>query len=110
MRPRPVDDIPDELPLDRHVTIAKAAEALGCDESTVRKMLKNGDLQGFRVRADRAARGAPRVSVASIERYVAGMRIVPKAAIAKREDKTAGRALTNAHRAAVAELRRLGIV
>ncbi len=111
MRPRPVDVIPDDLPLDRHVPIATAKAALGCDESTIRKMLKNGDLEGIRVRADRDSRGAPRVSVASIERYKARMAIAPAIAAAAPDAKApAGRALTNAHRAAVAELRRLGIV
>ncbi len=110
MRPRAVDMIPDNLPLDRHVPIAMAAAALGCDESTVRKMLKNGDLEGIRVRATRDSRGDPRVSVASIDRYKTRMAIVPTATPAKPGERPAGRALTNAHRAAVADLRRLGIV
>lgn len=110
MRPRAVDAIPDDLPLDRHVPIATAAVTLGCDESTVRKMLKNGDLEGIRVRADRDSRGHPRVSVASIDRYKARMAIAPAIAATHDVKAPSGRALTNAHRAAVAELRRLGIV
>ncbi len=109
MKPRAVDTIPDDLPLDRYVPIATAALSLGCDESTVRKMLKNGDLEGIRVRADRDSRGHPRVSVASIERYKSRMAIVPAiAAQAARASRSRG--TTNGHKAAIAFLATKGIL
>ena len=33
------------------VRVSEAAERLGCSESTVRRMLKSGELGGYRVRA-----------------------------------------------------------
>lgn len=110
MRPRPVDVIPDDLPLDRHVPIATAKAALGCDESTIRKMLKNGDLEGIRVRADRDSRGAPRVSVASIERYKARMAIAPAMAAAAKGAAAKLRGTTSGHKAAIAFLATKGIL
>ncbi len=110
MRPRPVDAIPDDPPLDRHVPIATAAVTLGCDESTVRKMLKNGDLEGIRVRADRDSRGHPRVSVASIDRYKVRMAIAPAIASAAKGAAAKPRGTTSGHKAAIAFLATKGIL
>lgn len=110
MRSSPVDDIPDELPLDRGVTVAGAAQLLGCDPSTIRRMLDNGDLQGWRVRASCEARGGVRVSVASIEAYKQGLAIEAKSAGRPATKSRKARPITTAHRAAVARLRDLGIL
>lgn len=52
------------------VTVAVAARILGCDHSTVRKLLKRRRLAGHRVGAGEAP-GGVRVDLASIEAYKA---------------------------------------
>jgi excisionase family DNA binding protein len=44
--------------------VSSGAELLGCSESTVRRMLKSGELEGFRVRA------GVRVDYDDLVRYV----------------------------------------
>lgn len=110
MRLRHVDAIANDLPLDRHVTIATAKTALGCDASTIRKMLKNGDLEGIRVRANRNTRGAPRISVASIRLYLARMAIKPKIGAATSHNMTSPLNTSSGHKAAIAFLAARGII
>lgn len=110
MRPRPDTVIANDLNLDRHVTIETAKATLGCDASTIRKMLKNGDLEGIRVRANRDTRGAPRISVASIERYVARMTINPKTATATSHNISRSQSIGDGHKAAIAFLTARGII
>lgn len=110
MRSRPVNAIATDLLLDRHVPIAVAKAALGCDASTIRKMLSNGDLEGIRVRANREARGAPRVSIASIERYKARMAITPKTATATSHKVSRSQGIHSSYKAAIAFLAARGIL
>ncbi len=53
------------------VTVAVAARRLGCDESTVRAMVRNGELAGFKVGKGGKGRepGGVRIEAASIRRY-----------------------------------------
>jgi excisionase family DNA binding protein len=61
---------------DCAVTINDAARLLGCDPSTVRRLLRNGGLQGFRLSAS-GRRGDPRVLVSSIQGFKNANAIVP---------------------------------
>ncbi len=107
MRPRAVDDIPEDMPLDRGVTIMEAADILGCDPTTLRRMLKRGELTSWRVAAKRDTRGATRISLRSIEDYK-HRHANPIDTPAPRKEQ-GGRGITNAHKAAVARLLSLGI-
>jgi len=105
--------------LDRGVTVARAAELLGCDASTVRRLVKAGALTGWRVSADPARRGEPRLSLASIEAWRRQHRLESDASPADAANKrplapnsptASGAASTALHRAAIANLKALGIV
>jgi excisionase family DNA binding protein len=99
--------------LDRGVTIARAAELLGCDPSTVRRLVKAGALEGWRVSADPTRRGEPRLSLASIEAWRRGHKLesdAPVSAQGQQRPISQRPTLTAAHRAAVANLKDLGIV
>lgn len=100
--------------LDRGVTVARAAELLGCDASTVRRLVKAGALTGWRVSADPTRRGEPRLSLASIEAWRRQHRLESDAAPAlpanKRAPASNSPAATALHRAAIANLKDLGIV
>lgn len=60
--------IPIAPAADDGLTVAQAARSLGCDPSTVRKMLRRRKLSGWRVGAGDDPRGV-RVSAASIEAW-----------------------------------------
>ncbi len=62
--------------IDAAITVAQAARALGCTDSTVRSLLASGDLLGHRVGKCATPRGV-RVSVDSVERYKRSHAIVP---------------------------------
>ncbi len=110
MRPRPrlAEPVPP-VDFDEGVPVARAAMELGCDESTVRRMLDNGDLEGWRVRASRDARGGVRVSRASIEAYKRGMAIEPRPARGAKT-KPQGGGTGAGHKSAVAYLKNLGLL
>ncbi len=110
MRPRPDNVTANDPDLDRHVTIETAKATLGCDASTIRKMLKNGDLEGIRVRANRNTRGAPRISVASIRLYLARMAITPKIGATTSHNMTKPLNASSGHKAAIAFLAARGII
>ena len=99
--------------LDRGVTVAVAAKLLGCDPSTVRRLVKAGALEGWRVSADPSRRGEPRLSLASIDAWRRGHRLesdAPAATQGQQRPTSQRPTLTAAHRAAVANLKDLGIV
>jgi excisionase family DNA binding protein len=99
--------------LDRGVTVARAAELLGCDPSTVRRLVKAGALVGWRVSADPSRRGQPRLSIASIKAWRRHHKLefdAPTTAQGQQRPASQRPTLTAAHRAAVANLKDLGIV
>lgn len=99
--------------LDRGVTVACAAKLLGCDPSTVRRLVKAGALEGWRVSAHPSRRGEPRLSLASIDAWRRGHRLESDASAAAQgqQRQTSQRpTLTAAHRAAIANLKAMGIV
>jgi excisionase family DNA binding protein len=63
-------DVVARLVPGESVTVAVAARVLGCDPSTVRKLLRGGHLAGHRVGAGDAP-GGVRVDLESIEAYKA---------------------------------------
>ena len=93
--------------LDRSITVNEAAAILGCDPSTVRKLLRKRKLLGHRIGLGEK-RGGVRVQLASIRAYQARRAIGADA-----PDGPAPaphRAVQNAaHREAVAALRNLGL-
>jgi excisionase family DNA binding protein len=91
-------------PLGRSVRVADAAIMLACDQSTVRKMVRAGHLTAHRVGV--AGRGI-RVTVASIEAYK--VRTTVGATPVTRPTAPAP-APTAAYRAALANLRDLGLL
>jgi excisionase family DNA binding protein len=107
----PADAIAGDL--DRGVTVAVAAKLLGCDPSTVRRLVKAGALEGWRVSASPSRRGEPRLSLASIDAWRRGHRLesdTPAAALGQQRPASNRPTLTAAHRAAIANLKDLGIV
>ncbi len=99
--------------LDRGVTVARAAELLGCDPSTVRRLVKAGALEGWRVSANPSRRGEPRLSIASIQAWRRHHKLefdAPAMAPGQQRPASQSPTLTAAHRAAVANLKDLGIV
>ena len=99
--------------LDRGVTVARAAELLGCDPSTVRRLVKAGALEGWRVSANPLRRGEPRLSLASIDARRRGHRLESDASgVAQGQQRQTSQrpTLTAAHRAAIANLKAMGIV
>ena len=66
----PQDDA-DSLVIRRSVRVAKVAEALDIDQSTVRRLLDRGDLEGHKV-----GRGV-RIYVDSVQAYQEEKRIAP---------------------------------
>ncbi|CAO3406261.1 helix-turn-helix domain-containing protein [Azospirillum largimobile] len=96
--------MPPIIGVERSITVAEAAHTMGADESTVRKLVRQKELQGYRL----GKRGV-RVYVSSIRDYqerqrLQGPGVATKAAPAHR------RAPTPAHREAVAQLAALGIM
>ncbi len=97
--------------LDRGVTYARAAELLGCDVSTIRRMIRKDMIEGWRIATDPKHLGEPRVSLASIRAWRERNRIRPDAAAATAGERPAppGKRLHAAHREAVARCKALGI-
>lgn len=93
----PADDLPAIRP---SVTVADAAKAISADPSTVRKMLRRGELEGHGV----GKRGV-RVFADSVAAYQRRKALVPTAAPEKAPQNQSA-----SHRAAVAALRAAGIL
>lgn len=66
--------LPPDEDAEEAVTVAVAARRLGVDEATVRAMVRNGVLDGFKVGKGREP-GGVRVEAASIRAYKARHRI-----------------------------------
>ncbi|MBP2229366.1 excisionase family DNA binding protein [Azospirillum agricola] len=90
--------------LDRSVRVATAATLLDADESHIRQLLREGELEGHRL----GKRGV-RISVASIEAY--RQRGIIQPATKRSAPKAAKPApVTAAHREALAALREMGVL
>ncbi|WP_372396944.1 excisionase family DNA-binding protein [Azospirillum sp. HJ39] len=89
--------------LDRSVRVATAATLLDADESHIRQLLREGELEGHRL----GKRGV-RISVASIEAYRQRGAIRPAKRSAQKPPKPAP--ATAAHREALAALRDMGVL
>lgn len=89
--------------LDRSVRVATAAALLDADESHIRRLLRDGELEGHRL----GKRGV-RVSVASIEAYRQRGIIRAVKPPALKPPKTAP--ATAAHREALAALQEMGVL
>jgi excisionase family DNA binding protein len=96
----PADDVGDA------VTVDQAARLLGCDPSTVRRLLKQGRLSGHRIGVGDRPNGV-RVHVASIEAW--RRRHAIGAAAAEPAPRPARRRAGAAHAEAIAQLRALGV-
>lgn len=95
---------------DRSITVAAAAVLLGCDDSTVRAMIRAKQLRGHKVGKGRRP-GGVRVSEASVVAYKRRNAIggeVPEEIDDAPAERLAGR--NPAHSEAMAYLRRLGAV
>lgn len=92
--------------IERSITVAMAADVLSVDASTIRKLLKSGDLRGHRVGT---RRGGVRVFVASIAAYQQA-NIIGVEAPKPRAPATRRPAATAAHREALATLVALGCI
>lgn len=95
--PYAVPDSDDQGPA-RSLTVAAASKLLDCDPSQVRKMLRRGDLDGYRL----GKRGV-RVLAESITAYQRRHSLVPTATPEKKP-----RGASPSRRAAAARLRELG--
>jgi hypothetical protein len=114
MRLRPVQTVPDDITFDRGVPIKEAALRLGVDQTTVRRMIRRGELTVYRVRAPvpgkPVTRGAPRVLLSSIDDYMHRNRVAPDAgAIAAKTTPRQSRGASASAKAAVAYMASLGI-
>ncbi|WP_081504514.1 helix-turn-helix domain-containing protein [Magnetospirillum molischianum] len=56
----------DSQPLDRSITVKDAAALLGCDDSTVRRLLEAGEFEGHRIGVKK--RGV-RIYLSSVQMY-----------------------------------------
>jgi excisionase family DNA binding protein len=102
-----------ELSIDSHdaITVDQVARMLGCNPSTVRVLLRTGQLTGHRVGKGREPRGV-RVHVSSVFAYRERHAIQPA------DDRTAGRPATRrrrrvhnpGHDQAMARLTFMGVV
>ncbi len=95
---------PTIIGVERSITVAEAAQTMGADESTVRKLVRDEELHGYRL----GKRGV-RVYVSSIRDYQERQRLrgsgdMPKTPPARK------RTSTPAHQEAVAQLAALGIM
>lgn len=99
-------DDPDALiGIERAVTVQKAADAMDLDESTVRKMLRTGELRGFRAGAGHKSM---RVFVSSIREHQANRLIIPDGELPKPQKPKRERSAS--HKQALATLAALGIL
>lgn len=110
MRLRPVHVLPDDITFDRGVPIKEAALRLGVDQTTVRRMIRRGELTVYRVRAQLDTRGAPRVLLSSIDDYMHRNRVTPDAgAVVAKTKPRQSRGASASAKAAVAYMASLGI-
>jgi excisionase family DNA binding protein len=94
--------------VDDSVDVNEAARLLGCDPSTVRKLLSGRRLKGHRVGVGNNPRGI-RVSVASVVAYKRRHAIGGETPEPSAEPPTRQRAPSAAVREMRAELRKLGL-
>jgi len=90
------------------VTVARAAEILGCDETTVRALLRNGGLDGHRVGKSDDTPNGVRVELQSALDYKRRHAIDADQAPADAPARPRRRPATAAHRESVAYLRSMG--
>ena len=101
--------LPPDLQRERSIDVSQAAEILGCDDSTVRSLIRCEAIEGHRVgRTDRP--GGVRVNLQSVLDYKARHAIKGDD---EREEGTVTRRRrrkpsTAAHREAMSQLRALG--
>lgn len=100
----------DDAEVDRSVTVKEASVLLGCDESTVRRLLDAEELDGHRVGLKR--RGV-RVSLSSIQRYrqrnsISGQKQNSPPADSRKK-ASCRQSVTAEHKEAMAFLKGLGI-
>lgn len=104
--------LPPDLQRERSVDVAQAAEILGCDDSTVRALIRCEAIEGHRVgRTDRP--GGVRVNLQSVLDYKARHAITADEAEGRQEpapatSKRRRKPSTAAHREALRQLRALG--
>ena len=103
--------LPPDLQRERSIDIGQAAEILGCDDSTVRALIRCEAIEGHRVgRTDRP--GGVRVNLQSVLDYKARHAIRAEGATRKEEGTATRRRRrkpsTAAHREAMAQLAALG--
>jgi excisionase family DNA binding protein len=94
---------PDTTQEERSLTVAQAAALLSCDPSTVRRLLKKGDISGHRIGKD-----GVRVFASSIAAYQRQHAIIPDAAPENRPSRD--RPASPGHLAAIASLRAQGLL
>jgi excisionase family DNA binding protein len=113
-RPPPFRNGPErDADLDRGITVTRAAELLGCNPSTVRRLIKVGALSGWRVATHPSRRGDPRVSLSSIQAWRRAHKLEADFAPPSSENQRTEPqhpTLTASHRAAIANLKDLGII
>lgn len=103
--------LPPDLQRERSVDVGQAAEILGCDDSTVRALIRCEAIEGHRVgRTDRP--GGVRVNLQSILDYKARHAIrnddQPRLEEGTVNRRRRRKPSTAAHREAMAQLRALG--
>lgn len=106
----PADQVARQLPGEA-VTVGVAARLLGCDPSTVRKLLQRRRLSGHRVGV--GDRGGVRIDLGSVEAYKAtralGAAIEDDGAADRRAPPRRRRGANPAHDEAMAYLRSMGV-
>lgn len=103
---------PDQVAAQRRdgdaVTVARAAEILGCDETTVRALLRRGGLEGHRIGKTDDQPNGVRVELQSVVDYKRRHAIAADQAPIDAAPRPRRRPTTAAHREAVAYLRSMG--
>ncbi|MFD1627583.1 helix-turn-helix domain-containing protein [Azospirillum griseum] len=98
-------DLAPTIGIERAVTVGKAALEMGADPATVRRLLKEDELRGYRL----GKRGV-RIYVSSIQAYQERQKLGQKTKSSARSTPIVKRVATPAHREAVATLAELGIL
>jgi excisionase family DNA binding protein len=97
---------------DDGITVAEAARILGCDQTTVRQLLRTGELEGWRVGKTLRPRGV-RISRLSCDDYKDRNAICPDGASTTRQGERRADSRPNrrsaAHLEALAFLRARGV-
>lgn len=101
--------LPKDLEKERSIDVGQAAEILGCDQATVRALVRCEAIEGHRVGKTDDRPNGVRVNLQSVLDYKARHAVVDDRPVpAEKPSRPRRRPSTAAHREAMAQLRALG--